>query len=401
MGRCIHCKSLRHTEEQCPLYAKAQARMKVTQKLTSPEFFGAAPSPFIGRFGYPDVQVGILTPPEEKEQAWLHDAPNYWSLSDYNIPQIVDLRSALVNSRFRANVKSHQHQWLALVQEVGMASRPVEVELSLKDIPKFRLQSDAYTAPMGPNAELTKAKVTSNPKIPTKIDKAVSDTDLKAQSAVTGLYDKGFSENTLSKLLSTGVLGVQDQRKLVPTRWSITATDDMLGKHIIEEIKDYQFSDYAAYFGNYLGNYYLLLFFPDAWSYELFEVYLPGDRTQCSTDYEPFGGRKEYAFDTTGGYYTVRLAIAEKLRDIKRQASVLALRFITDEYTLPLGVWVTREATRKAAQNKPITFASKELLLQYARIFVKRHFNYDADFLLTKSRLLKDLGKQQRLSSFI
>ncbi|MEM4247252.1 MAG: hypothetical protein QXF14_02935 [Candidatus Woesearchaeota archaeon] len=401
MGRCVHCKSTRHTEENCPLYAKAQARMKVGQKLTKPEFFGSAPSPFIGRFGYPDVHVGILTPPEERESAWLHDAPNYWSLSDYNIPQIVDLRSALVNSRFRANVKARQHQWLELVQEVGMASRPVEVELSLKDVPKFRLQADAYAAPMGPNAELTKAKVTSNPKIPTKIEKKVSDTDLKAQLAVTELYDKGIGENALTKLLSTGVLGVKEQRKLVPTRWSITATDDMLGKHIIEEIRDCQFADYSAYFGHYLGNYYLLLFFPDAWSYELFEVYLPGDKTQFSTDYEPFGGREEYAFDTQGGYYTVRLAIAEKLREIRRQASVLALRFITDEYSLPLGVWVTREAARKAAQSKPITFASKELLLQYAKIFIKRHFNYDADFLLTKSRLLKNLGKQQRLSSFI
>ncbi len=401
MGRCVHCKSLRHTEGNCPLYAKAQARMKVGQKLTKPEFFGAAPSPFIGRFGYPDVHVGILAPPEERETAWLHDAPNYWSLSDYNISQIVDLRSALVNSRFRANVKERQHQWLELVQEVGMASRPVEVELSLKDVPKFRLQSDAYAAPMGPNADLTKAKITSNPKIPTKVDKVVSDTGLKAQSAVTELYDKGIGENALTKLLSTGVLGVSGQRKLVPTRWSITATDDMLGKHILEEIRDYQYADYSAYFGYYLGNYYLLLFFPDAWSYELFEVYLPGDKTQFSTDYEPFGGRKEYAFDTTGGYYTVRLAIAEKLREMKRQAGVLALRFITDEYTLPLGVWVTREAARKSAQSKPITFASKELLLQYARLFVKRHFNYDADFLLSKSRLLKNLGKQQRLSSFI
>ncbi len=401
MGRCVHCKSTRHTEEQCPLYAKAQARMKVRQKLTKPEFFGSAPSPFIGRFGYPYVHVGILAPPEERESAWLHDAPNYWSLSDYTIPQIVDLRSALVNSRFRANVKERQHQWLELVQEVGMASRPVEVELSLKDIPKFRLQSDAYAAPMGPNADLKKAKVTSNPKIPTKIDKKVSDIDLKAQSAITELYDKGIGENALTKLLSTGVLGVKEQRKLVPTRWSITATDDILGKHIIGEIKDYPFADYSAYYGHYLGNYYLLLFFPDAWSYELFEVYLPGDKTQFSTDYEPFSGRKEYAFDTTGGYYTVRLAIAEKLREMKRQASVLALRFITDEYTLPLGVWVTREASRKAAQSKPINFASRELLLQYARIFVKRHFNYDADFLFAKSKLLKNLGKQQRLSSFI
>ncbi|MEM2916267.1 MAG: hypothetical protein QXT19_02835 [Candidatus Woesearchaeota archaeon] len=401
MGRCVHCKSLKHAEENCPLYAKARARMKVAQKLTRPEFFGSAPSPFIGRFGYPDVHVGILTPPEERENAWLYDAPNYWSLSDYNVPQIVDLRSALVNSRFRANVRERRHQWLELVQEVGMASRPVEVELSLKDVPRFRLQADAFAPPMGPNAELARAKITSNPRIPKKIDKVVSDTDLKAEAALTGLYDKGIGENALSKLLSTGVLGVKEQRKLVPTRWSITATDDVLGKHLIAQLKDFDFADYSVFYGNYLGNHYIVCLFPDFWSYELFEVYLPGDRSQFATDYEPFSGRTEYAFDTTGGYYTPRLAVAEKLKEMKRQASVLVLRFITEEYTLPLGVWVTREASRKAVAKKPILFSSKELLLNYVRLFVKKRFNYDADFLLAKSRLLKNLGKQQRLSSFI
>ncbi|MEM4247021.1 MAG: hypothetical protein QXR48_04075 [Candidatus Woesearchaeota archaeon] len=401
MGRCVHCKSLKHSEENCPLYAKAQARMKVCQKLTKPEFFGSAPSPFVGRFGYPDVHVGILTPPEEKESAWLHDAPNYWSLSDYNIPQIVDLRSALVNSRFRANVKARQHQWLELVQEVGMASRPVEVELSLKDVPKFRLQADAFAPPMGPNAELVRAKVTGNPRIPTKIDKVVSDTDLKAEAAITGLYDRGVGENALSKLLSTGVIGVKEQRKLVPTRWSITATDDVLGKHLIAQLKDFGFADYSVFYGNYLGNYYIVCFFPDFWSYELFEVYLPGDKSQFATDYEPFLGRTEYAFDTTGGYYTPRLAVAEKLKEMKRQASVLVLRFITEEYTLPLGVWVTREASRRAVSKKPILFSSKDLLLNYVRLLVKKKFNYDADFLLSRSKLLKNLGRQQRLSSFI
>ncbi|MCH7783699.1 hypothetical protein IID62_11605, partial [candidate division KSB1 bacterium] len=44
----------------------------------------------------------------------------------------------------------------------------------------------------------------------------------------------------------------------------------------------------------------------------------------------------------------------KKLNEIKKQGSVLALRFITGDYTLPLGVWVTRESARKSMQSKPI-----------------------------------------------
>jgi hypothetical protein len=193
-------------------------------------------------------------------------------------------------------------------------------------------------------------------------------------------------------MLSVGVFG--KKRKLVPTRWSITATDDILANNFLEKVREQPLGEHAAYFGNYLGNYYLLLFFPERWSYELFEMYVgTPDRLEYSTDNEEFEGRKDYAENCAGGYYTVRMAIAEHLKDNKRQNSVLALRFITNEYVLPLGVWVTREATRKALTNKPIAFGSKELMLNYAKILAKKKFGVDITPILQKSKLLKETQK--------
>ena len=193
----------------------------------------------------------------------------------------------------------------------------------------------------------------------------------------------------------------------MPTRWSITAIDDTVGKQLIKEIKDLHVGEYRAYFGGGWGNYYLLLFFPEIWSYELFETYLanpvnPWSKNgfMYSTDYENYEGRKEYAEETAGGYYSVRLASVEKLKEIKRQAQVLALRFITPEYNVPLGVWVTREAARKALQNRPIEFSSKELMLKYAEELIKRKFNFDLNLLLDKSLLLKNLKQQPKLTKF-
>jgi len=96
----------------------------------------------------------------------------------------------------------------------------------------------------------------------------------------------------------------------------------------------------------------------------------------------------------------VRLGILEKLMEMKKQASVLALRFITDEYAMPLGVWVTREAARKTMQNS-IQFSSKELMLEYAKKLVRKKFNYNADFLLRESILLKSMKTQTKLNVFI
>ncbi|MBW3018466.1 hypothetical protein KY325_04870, partial [Candidatus Woesearchaeota archaeon] len=67
----------------------------------------------------------------------------------------------------------------------------------------------------------------------------------------------------------------------------------------------------------------------------------------------------------------------------------------------PLGGWVVREATRKALKTKPIHFSSKELMLNYARLKIKKQFNFDLDLLLKKSLLLKEQKFQSKLSQFV
>lgn len=406
---CLKCKGadLACGRSFCPIIAKSKAQFKVKDRLVKDDFFGASPAPFVGRFGYPFVNVGILSPPEQTEGVWEYDAPRYWASNEFEIPQIIDFRSALVNSRFKSYIKSKSNKLLEISQEVGMASKPVEVEINLKQKPKFRINTDSFVAPMGPNASIEKVKITSNPKVHTKVDKVVSDTDLKANNAMNYLYEHGFDENFLSKILSVGNLGIGKNRKLVPTRWSITSVDDSVAKNKIEKIRQLPESDYCAYFGSYLGNYYLVLMFPDVWSYELFETYMPkaswnsSEEAQFMTDYESFAGRKTYAENCEGGYYAARLPIVEKLEKMKRQASVLCLRFVTGEYAVPLGVWVVREATRKSMQSKPLYFADKELMLKYAKALIKKKFGFNLDNILKHSILLKEVNTQQKLTYFV
>jgi hypothetical protein len=407
---CIKCKGADPINTCgrtfCPIIAKSKALFKVRDKAIKEDFSGSSPTPFVGHNFYPNLYVGILSPPEQREDAWLYDAPNYWAEHDFEIPQIVDYRSALINSRFRINVKQ-RNRFLDISQEIGMASHSVDVEINLKDKPRFKLKTDPYHAPMGPNAKLKKANITENPKIDTRVEKVVSDTDLKANSALTYLYRKGFSENFLTKILSIGNLGMKKDRKLVPTRWSITATDDALAKHLLEEVKQYNETNYTAYFGSYLGNYFLVLLFPEVWSYELFETYAPkaewniSSKYQYMTDYEDYYGRKTYADNCGGGYYAARLSVLEKLNKLKRQGSILVLRFITGEYAIPLGVWVVREAVRKTLSSKPLEFSSKELMLKYVKHLVNKKFNYNVENLLKESVLLNKLRTQQKLVKFV
>ena len=375
------------------------------------EFSGnSPPSIFVGSKTYPKLNVGILSPPEKVDNSWMFDSQKYWSKNDFSIKEILNLRARLINSRFKANVLDvrNSNRFLDLSQEIGMAHKPVDIEVELKKKIRFNLDYDNINSPMGPRAELKNAIITENPKIHTKVDKVVSDTDLKASEAIDYLYKNNFDENFLMKLLSIGTLGLKKNRKLVPTRWSITATDDTLGKSLRDEILDYSsIDDYQLYYGNYLGNYYFILLFPDVFSYELFELYLPKsawnqtDEIAIATDYEDVFGRKKYASNTVGGYYATRIGVLEKLKELKKQASVLVIRFETPEYWASLGVWVVREASRKSLMNDPITFDNKQELLEKTKELIFRMLKFRVDDVLSKSVLLKKLKQQKKLTSFL
>jgi len=401
---------IKFTKKDFSSYLQHAAHFQSNELFKDEFFSNSPPSIFIGsKLAYPNVNVGILAPPERVENASFYDAENVWPTTPLTINDIIKLRTSLINSRFKTTTASARSQgkFLQIAQEIGMASQAVDVEIQLKKKVRIHQEFDQVHKPMGPAAPLLKAQITENTKIETKVDKVVSDTDLKAGDALTYLYQSNFPHQALSQLLSIGVLGLKHNRKLVPTRWSITSTDDTLGKHIINEIKDYNSIDtYQLYVGNYFGNYYYILLFPDVWSYELFETYLPGsawNSTQtltAATDYESYDGRKDYAEHCAGGYYSVRFAVLEKLAQLKRQASVLVFRIETPEYHTGLGVWVTRSAATKTLMNKPETYPDKESAIRALQTPIKEKFNLDINPILKKSKLLETLKNQTKLLQF-
>ncbi|MEM3126808.1 MAG: hypothetical protein QW331_01940 [Candidatus Woesearchaeota archaeon] len=382
----------------CPICMRKQAIGRVKQLIERESFFGNSPAPFVGRFNYPNIYVGILS--NEEKDNWVYDAPRYWAANNFSIGDVVNLRSSLVNARFQTNILQRT-KLLEISKEIGMAEKPVEVEINLKEKPTFNITFSSFAAPLGPVAKLKDAGITSNAKISTKVEKVVDDNYMKAQEAINYLYKHGFDENFLSRLLSVGNVGVNMQRRLVPTRWSLIAVQDILGKDLSEEIKNYQsVNEYLLFYRSYLGNHYFILLLPDVWSYELFETHVnvkdEKGFLRYSTDYESYFGRKNYAENCAGGYYTVRLAALEWLKQQKKQASCFVFRIIDESYTVPLGSWVTLEAARKALLSKPIAFSTREAALYYLKHHIQVKFGQKIDNIFKDSKILSSI-KQKKL----
>jgi hypothetical protein len=390
---CPKCHARGLTKCFCILRERIKLEKNISQNFKK-DYFGENYNIFVGRHGYPDINVGLVSLPETKKDEQ-YDNPQLWAGQEYDINKIINLRTQMINARFKTDIKGTKLK--ELYQELSLSKKPVDTEIMLEKPPVLKINFNAEATPFGPSIRLEKARITENVKIPGKVDNIIND-DLTATQSLNILYDKGFDEHYLTKIFSVGNLGRNTNKKLVPTRWAITAVDDTLGKDLINEIKDYKMSEYKLYFGGYLGNYYIILFYPEPWSYELFET--PLKIGEFMTDYEGYYGRKGYAINTVGGYYAARFSIVQRLKSDKRQASVLALRFITDEYWAPLGVWVVREAVKKAMNSEPIEFKDKESMIKYAVEFAKKMFNYDLNKILKESVIVKTLKTQKKLNEY-
>lgn len=381
-------------------------KVRIKSKIKSKDIFGSSPpSCFIGSYNYPKINTGVLLPPEAGNTI-MYDAPVKWFEDRIGVGEILNFRSSLINSRRSMEVKSatNPNRFLESAQEVAMASIPVDIEVSLNKIPKFSMNFGDSITPFGPNARVEKLKLTENPKIERKVDYIVSDSDLKAQQGIMNLYNKKVDNYRIDKILSIGLLGLKIQRKLVPTRWSITATDDIIGKELIKEVKGYpKISEYLLFESDYIGNFFQVLLLPTEWMFEQIEMGLPGgfwtkgvSQPFISTDNEFYFGRKTYASNVAGGYYAGRLGVLEHLTKIRRQAGVLVLREVRPESIGNVGVWKVRETVRDAMTKKPKKFDSLEKTLAE----VNRNFMISDSFWKPKSKILENLRKQKRLLEF-
>ncbi|MBL7169645.1 MAG: hypothetical protein ISS48_01330 [Candidatus Aenigmarchaeota archaeon] len=403
---CLACKGRNWCGiSRCPILDTMRARIKLKQTIKSPEIFGSTPpATFIGRFGYPKINVGILLPSELGDTS-LMNSPKAWHEQRMDIGKILEFRSLLINSRRKSFVNATKpNKFLETVQEVALSSKPVDAEIVLNKIPKMKLSFNFNASPFGPSGTVKKARLTENPKVKKRVEYITSDVDFKAVKAIVDLYEHGQDVYDLSRLLSVGLLGLKKQRRLVPTRWSITAADSIVADELLKEVETYpQISEYLLFEANYIGNYFEVLLLPTEWMFEQVEMAVPGGvwsqglkEPSVISDYEFYWGRKKYAKNVAGAYYSAKLAVLEYLKKIKRQAGVLIVREIRPEYFSEVGVWKVRETIREAMSKKPLKFDSLEYALKRINIILKIH----TDVWSKRSKIIDHLKKQRRIKDY-
>ena len=332
---------------------------------TSDSLDGASPpSVFVGSYGYPKVSVGPMVPPMHGDTTLL-DSPELWV--GKSLEEIVNFRLSLIRGIKNMPINEPNGRYIENLHEVAMSSRPIDSELQFYKNPKPIASIDGESAPFGPVGEVASAKFSSTSS-DKSIQRAYYDHDLKAQDAVVSLYNRGIEISKIQKCFSVGMFG--KKRKLVPTKWSITATDSIIAESLVSEILEFDLIDSCRVFSHdHLGNLFSVVLFPHRWLFENQEAWHTGNGIGFGSDIEDAKGI-DHPPVTAGAFFAAKLGVAEYLLEKKYQASALVLREIRPEYAVPVGVWQIREAIRSAMKNEPyiaenfddgVTFAAKRM----------------------------------------
>jgi len=398
---CVLCKGSRMLcgRSRCPILINLNFHSKY-KLLDKTELNGSSPpSVFIGRIGYPNVYIGPMIPPEVGDTSII-DTPERWF--GKSIEEIVDFRVKLVRGMYRTNIKD-RNKMIELTREIALSKKPVDSEMILSKKPRRQIVMSDEVQPFGASAPLRDLSI-DNTYWDRKMEKCYYDTDLKAKEAICFLYKEKVPVSSIQKAFSVGAFGIEKNRKLVPTRWSITAVDDMLSKELMENVRRYPvINEYRVYESEFLDNRFEILMLPQAWSYESMETWYPGtlwnqnpESFVLYSDFESYKGRTTYA-RIGGCYYSARLAVLEALEKERRQATVIVMREAHPGYIMPVGVWHVRENVRNAMRNKPLKFNT----LEEALLRIAERFEISIDFWIENSEILREVFAQKKLTQWI
>jgi len=306
------------------------------------------PSAVVGEEGYPTVRVYIGVPPgtHGDEAKQFDDPPNWWGR--LSLEDVIRLRLSMIWPYTEARATNPWTLYDREIPHLATSLKPTDAEAKLARRPSGAPRFSLREKPLGPRAP-GEIRVTGNAKLPKQLERLIFD-DAPATTAIIELYRAGVDIYTIQRALSLGLIGAKHRRRLVPSRWAITAVDTAIGDHLAEKVRDLpQLGEPMTGEITYMGNRYFVALIPGPLRFHYVERWVGrGGNIEVVVRESPSGKRSTL----DGGFEAARLAILEKLLSMGRQASVYILRVIEPTYYVSVGNWQIRESIRRI-QLKP------------------------------------------------
>lgn len=362
---------------------KYQSQLKPTKEID-----GFGNSSIVGEKNYPNLKIHNVST-QEKENSFF----NTGDIVKQDYSQIIKLKAKnILGSTQETYIKKSNDRINKELVDIYKSKKAVEFNSSFeKELSFNKVLVSKVSGIVGSKNPLLSLKSNENTSTSKQVEK-YTENDIKAKEAIISLYEKGVNEHQITNLLSLGTFGLSFNRKLVPTKWAISAYDQTIEKHLHKKIINNRIIEkYEAYHYKDKGNDFVIILLPNFFSGEVIESF-PG---AVERDYIGFDNKlHKKEPETAGGFYATKISIFEQLNSRKKQAAFISIRLISD-YDIPLGVVFVRECVREALKKPIFTTSDHIELIKFLNSKFTNHRKF-----FESSKVYLERNRQKRIGDF-
>jgi hypothetical protein len=117
------------------------------------------------------------------------------------------------------------------LQRIALSVSPVALNVEATTLPPRDITMRSGSLPSSPEVHIDSLEIISKPEV-SKVAEKISEQDIPASEGILRLLDYDYSIEQVTRLLSVGLLGRHENRRLLPTRNASRVVADTLSAHV-------------------------------------------------------------------------------------------------------------------------------------------------------------------------
>ncbi|TFG31533.1 hypothetical protein EU528_05905 [Candidatus Thorarchaeota archaeon] len=317
---------------------------------------------------YPILMAGVLASTEPSEWLSIYDHPESWGGLDRDA--ILTMRKRLYRFTVPIDARAMEPKnTIEVLQTIALSVSPVAIEVETSSLPPKKLSTLGGQLPASVCVNAKSIEIVSEPEI-SRVAQRITEQDIPSSEAAWKLLDYEYTLDQVARLMSVGLLGRIDSRRLVPSRGAYKAVIDAYVSRSLIELIEKPFTDsYRLGMSELFGDNFTILAQPG----EPRVDYLRIERTSNGLEHgASIQGVKNVTTDSKTSVFSDHARFSAFSNMVKREESahLTVFHFSRNNTNNILGPWLARAGVAMALESNQVELDTRENALMVLKSFL-------------------------------
>ncbi|MFX1484084.1 MAG: hypothetical protein ACFFCP_12965 [Promethearchaeota archaeon] len=307
---------------------------------------------------YPIMTAGILASTDAEEYLSIFDHPESWT--GLNRDTILSMRRELYRFSFSVNARAMKtSSFIEALQKMALSVSPVAIEVETASLPPKGLYPLGGQLPAGSAAEIQSVEILSELEI-SKVAERITQLDIPASESAWKLLDYDYSLDQVARLMSVGLLGRLDSRRLVSTRGAYKAViDAYINRSLIELSEKPRASAYRLHSMEFHDENFAILVEPGEPRVDYLRIERTGKGLERRTSIEQL---KYPVTDPKTAVFAdhARFSAYENMMKSEERVHMTIFHFSRNDRNNILGPWIIRAGVKAALESSIVELDTRD-----------------------------------------